>query len=437
MDMANCSLRWLGLTEIQAGEIQAGELNQREAMMTHGNSGVGRWALLALLALLLATPGHGELTANWRSSAEDAALAGAPDIVHGEWMAVRPGGSPVRLHRYRLAKEGGPKPKASLLYLPGTFMNGRVALAAEEHNLWVYLARRGVEVFTLDYRSSSLSRLPGADVDPQILEHWTLARYLEDVQHAAWQVRRLSGRQKLFVAGFSRGVTFAYGLALSEPDGVGGVVALDGYFKHHAPKNSDDFDTRRAALDAAGDWLLDVGGSRGWEARQALMRAAAADPRGPALGQDTGTVGEQLGEILFFAYGPGALANTRVGISRIEILATLMQAYDRYYPKIHSLEAEVLAAWADYPRSSLDDSLGEVELPVIFFGSSGMGSEFLLNGIHSAALLAGGKAEIHLLEGWGHLDILVANEAPEKVFKPLLTWLEGQIPQARRVGPRD
>ena len=32
-------------------------------------------------------------------------------------------------------------------------MNGEIALTDEDHNLWIFLARRGVEVFTLDYRT--------------------------------------------------------------------------------------------------------------------------------------------------------------------------------------------------------------------------------------------------------------------------------------------
>jgi hypothetical protein len=72
----------------------------------------------------------------------------------------------------------------------------------------------------------------------------------------------------------------------------------------------------------------------------------------------------------------------------------------------------------------LDDALGKIRLPVIFFGSTGMGSQFLMHGIHSASLLSGGTPELHVLEGWGHLDILVAEEAARRVYAPLLAWIE-------------
>ncbi len=32
-------------------------------------------------------------------------------------------------------------------------MNGELALKQEKYNLWLHLARRGVDVYTLDYRT--------------------------------------------------------------------------------------------------------------------------------------------------------------------------------------------------------------------------------------------------------------------------------------------
>ena len=71
-----------------------------------------------------------------------AARAEPPDIKETRWESGRPPGGTydhIRVHRYRTA---GPA-KAALLYLPGTNMNGQVALADEDHNLWIFLARRG------------------------------------------------------------------------------------------------------------------------------------------------------------------------------------------------------------------------------------------------------------------------------------------------------
>lgn len=58
----------------------------------------------------------------------------------------------VRLHRYR--RNG--TPFATMIYLPGTHMNGVSMITDESHNLWLYLAARGVEVFALDYRTHAI-----------------------------------------------------------------------------------------------------------------------------------------------------------------------------------------------------------------------------------------------------------------------------------------
>ena len=68
------------------------------------------------------------------------------------------------------------------------------------------------------------------------------------------------------------------------------------------------------------------------------MTAAAADPKGPALDAKFPTVGEQLSQILYGAWGPGGLANPVDGLSRPQVLATLLGSYDHYYPTLQDVE---------------------------------------------------------------------------------------------------
>ena len=109
-----------------------------------------RFPALALAVLAAASASAAEPV--WTAAAE-APLSGATDVRETRWESARPPGGAydhIRVHRYRTA---GPA-KAALLYLPGTNQNGQVALADEDHNLWVFLARRGVEVYALDYRTA-------------------------------------------------------------------------------------------------------------------------------------------------------------------------------------------------------------------------------------------------------------------------------------------
>lgn len=344
------------------------------------------------------------------------------------WQTSRPSGGEydrIELHRYR----GGKDSYATVLYLPGTNMNGEAAIGDPDYNLWFYLAQRGVEVFALDYRTRFVPATGLEDLS--FMRDWSLASFVEDAAEAAALVRREGARQRIFIAGFSRGVTIAYGLAIAQvPENLGGVIALDGLFKNHAPKGTFDREAAIEKLESAGVFASDVAGSRGWEWRQKLMRATVANPYGPAQDPDFETVGQELSQVLYGAWGPGALANPIDDFSRPEVLAKLLAGYDRFYPTIQNVDGASLADYVDDPSTATDDGWTDLQTPVLYFGSTGMqflgGGSWLLNGIFSAAEAGGKDVTIHVLEGYGHLDVLVGENARSDVFEPVLEWIEAR-----------
>lgn len=378
--------------------------------------GAGGRALVGLALLCATAPAA---AAGFAVSRPEASLAGAPDVLETIWSAPRPPAGPydrVGLHRYR---RPGPS-RAALLYLPGTNMNGVAALTDEEHNLWIFLARRGVEVYTVDYRTHAL---PAAGVsDVGFMRGWTLQAFVDDVREAAQQARAESGQARLFVAGFSRGVSIAYAYAASEPAGVQGLVALDGAFKNHAPKHAYDAVAELQKLEASGAWASDVAGRMGWEARQKLMDAAAADPDGPASDPQFRSIGEQLSQILYSAWRPGGLANAKGGLSRPQLLARLLRGYDRYYPAVQDVDGRSIADRDDDPRTPLDDGWGKMKTPILSFTSTGMGGDWLLNSIYSADKSGSSDVTLNVLERYGHLDVIAGERARAEVFEPTLAW---------------
>ncbi len=89
--------------------------------------------------------------AGWQTTVEHRTIAGNPDLFETAWQTARPGGAydKIAVHRY-----AGVNPrKIAFLYLPGTNMNGELALTDERYNLWLYLAHRGFDVYALDYRT--------------------------------------------------------------------------------------------------------------------------------------------------------------------------------------------------------------------------------------------------------------------------------------------
>jgi hypothetical protein len=387
-------------------------------------------AAVAGAALLAPAAGRAQDVA-WRVERADAPVAGT-DVLESRWQLARAPGAPadrIQLHRYRTRA-----PRHAVLYfLPGTNMNGQAAVTDEDHNLWLFLARRGVEVFTLDYRTHFLPA--EAPPDLQALRGWTVETFVDDIRAAGRKGREESGGARLFVAGFSRGVSLAYAYAGVEPEAVAGLVALDGAFKNHAPKARYDRATEAAKLESAASWARDLAGRSGWPARLQLMQSAAASPDAPALDAKYATVGAQVADVLYNAWQPGALANPKDGLSKPQVLARLLVGYDRYYPAVQDVDGRAIADREDDPATAVDDRWGELSLPILYFGATGMGTEWLLDGIHSAGASGSKDVTIHVLERYGHLDVIVGEQARRDVFEPMLAWILARAAAGSTSGP--
>jgi len=363
----------------------------------------------------------GAFAAEWSVSLAPSSIEPVADVSEARWVSERPPLGPhdtIQLHRY----QGEGLSTAALLYLPGTNMNGQIAVSEENHNLWLFLARRGVSVYALDYRTHSVP--PLALADASFMEAWTMRAFVEDAAAALDLIGEKEPGLPLFVAGFSRGVWLGYGLvATQEPGSLAGFVALDGAFKSYRARELYDYEAALAAFVERGNWASDVAAGIGWQARDSLMKAAGHDPEGPALAEGFATVGEQVATILQNAWRPGGLANPLGGMSRARILARLLEGYDRYYPAIQNIESAAIADFDDNPALRLDDRWGELDLPILYFGATNMGADWLLDGIYSASKSGSKDVTIHVLEEYGHLDVLVGERAREDVFEPLLEWI--------------
>jgi hypothetical protein len=62
-------------------------------------------------------------------------------------------------------------------------------------------------------------------------------------------------------------------------------------------------------------------------------------------------------------------------------------------------------------------------VPILAFTSTGMGADWQANIRHSAEASGSKDVTVHVLQDYGHLDVLVAEEAPRTVFQPVLDWV--------------
>ena len=208
--------------------------------------------LLLVCASVAATP--------WTLSRTEQPLRAGTDVRETRWIQSRPPGGVadrIQVHRYR----GRVPAVATLVYLPGTNMNGEAVLEDADHNLWIFLAQRGVEVYALDYRTHFVS---DGTTDFAFMKTWGIGAFVDDARQAVALARRESGRSRVFVAGFSRGVSLAWAWAATEPpEAVAGLIALDGAFKKHAPANKYDLAGEREKWQRKGVWASDVGAGIG------------------------------------------------------------------------------------------------------------------------------------------------------------------------------
>jgi pimeloyl-ACP methyl ester carboxylesterase len=359
----------------------------------------------AVVALLLAAPAA---ALQWQVAAPEAPL-GDSGVTVTRWLA------PVDSDTIGLNRFANPATPADaiVLYLPGTNMNGQATITDERHNLWLFLANRGIAVFTLDYRSHFVAP---DEHDLERLADWTADTYVADARHALEHIHAQHPELPVFVMGFSRGAGLAYGLACMAAPRIAGLVALDGGFKRPADDRPIDYATEVAHWRAQGEWADDVAGRRGWAGRQALMQAAIDGDAGDR---------EALAGVLYNAWGPGRLANPD-SVSDTVVLARLMIGYDRYYPSVQNLDGRAIAAARNAPHTPIDDCWGDMNVPILAVEAERFGG--MVPGTRYSAEASGsGDVEVVSLPGFGHLDVLVARTAVEAVFEPVLGWLRARL----------
>ncbi len=377
------------------------------------NANRRRIAVALAIALAVAIPCTRPLEAAAQTFAAmggERALARTPGIYEWHWVAAR-GPSPfdrIGVHRIAAGPRAPAHPGVVMLYLPGTNMNGEIAIDDERYSMPVYLAAHGVDVWTLDYRTHFVA----PDTAPEglaAMAGWTGGLFVDDVAAAAAFVCAQTHTGRIFVAGFSRGAAFAYLFAAEHPQQLAGLAILDGFIPRGAPRAPP---TGRVADDIGGRRLT-------YEKRRALLEAVIRDPGGPAPLPEFKTAAENLEHVVYSADGlfggHGGLANPQGGFSDPAVLARVLIRYDRWWPaaqeRDNPFDASVLAR------------LRASRIPVIAFSSTNIGPRWSAMVAASAAATGSKDVTVKRLAGWGHLDVICGTHAESEVFAPLLAWL--------------
>ena len=338
------------------------------------------------------------------------ALNGAAGIYEWHFIAER-GPSPfdrIGLHRIANGPAAPAHPGIVMLYLPGTNMNGEVAIDDQRYSMPLYLAAHGVDVWAMDYRTHFVPPdIPAEKL--AMMTGWTSRVFESDIEAAATFVSAKTHSEKLFVAGFSRGASFAYLFAAMHPQNVAGLAILDGFIP------------RRPALSMpAGRVADDIGGRHlTFDKRRALMEAVIRDPGGPAPLPKYKTAAENLEHVVHDADGVfgghGGLANPQGGFSDPSVLARVLIGYDRWWPAAQDYDNPFDASALARLRAS--------KIPVIAFSSTNISAQWPAMVTESAAATGSAEVTVKRLDGWGHLDVICGTHAESEVYAPMLAWL--------------
>jgi pimeloyl-ACP methyl ester carboxylesterase len=334
---------------------------------------------------------------------------GAPHVSEWVFQAGR-GSSPfdrIALHRVTLGPNPPVHPNLVMLYLPGTNMNGEVANDDPRYSLPLFMASHGVDFWALDYRTHFVPPAASAS-DLATLKGWTNEVFESDIDAAVRFIAATTGRERIFVGGFSRGVSFAYLYAAFHPSRVAGLMMFDGWIPDH-----------KASSPPPARYADDIGGRHlTYEKRNVLLEIVIKDPNAPAPIPKYKTAGENLERVVYDSAdfgGHGGLANPMGGFSTPDVLARVLIRYDRYWPAIQDGENSFTPA--------ILESLERSKIPVLAFSSTNISKEWPARVTKSASSTGGSDVTVKQLAGWGHLDIICGTHAEDQVFEPALEWL--------------
>ena len=336
-------------------------------------------------------------------------FASVPDV-HEYLFDARRGRSsfdPIALHRVTQSITRSAN-QPVVLYLPGTWMNGTVAPDDPRYSLALFLAAHGIDCWTLDYRTHFIPP-EAAQSDLGELKSWTNELFESDIETASQFVIATTGRRRIVVAGFSRGVSFAYQYAADHPQTVARLLLFDGYIGHG-----------ETGAVASGTYAEDVAGKHlTWDNRAALLRLVIANPHAPAPIAKYKDAADNLNHVVYDSAGfggKGGLANPFGGFSDPSILARVLITYDRYWPITQDYED----SFTPVKMAALQRS----QIPVLAFSSTNIAPDWSDRVARSAAVTDSPKTRVIKLDGWGHLDVICGRQAEREVFAPALEWIK-------------
>ncbi|MBN1625576.1 MAG: DUF1749 domain-containing protein [Deltaproteobacteria bacterium] len=352
----------------------------------------------------------------------------------------------------RLCLKDGSADQGVVVYLPPSGTSARLYTDSENYDFRIYLANRGYAVFSVDYRSSFIAE---DENDISSLAGFRTSVTLSDIQQAIAYVKELAGVDKVFLTGHSTGARYVYLYACSRwQEDLAGMIPMDGspweMDGRPAAESTLDIEQGYAAL-LQGDTAVNRELFKSWgmepgehyydvvltnfapEFGPAVYIYYASGPNAPSPVPGFPTVTDYLADQFYTVWGDKQLTNVLNGYSTVEVLLDfVIRAGVDHWPIVDYLEDAYLGNWAgEPPLSALQFSkdISSVNIPILVFASQewtdALGYQYRWKR-EGFEMIKSADRQYVLLDGFGHLDVLVGEYAKDRVYKVLYDWLEAR-----------
>lgn len=377
-------------------------------------------------------------------------------LVHWVWETARPPYGPfdkIKLHRV-VKKTRIFFNRKVIFMIPGTWNAGGWSEITDPNvNTMLFLANNNYDVYTLDFRSMNIpdmdyEQFSELGMDISSTTDWTYGVFREDIKACVNFIKKLSSVDKVFMSGFSRGGYHMYIYASKYQDDLLGMVAFDINVKDLPPQGTpldeaaynqvvdlfkagllEDPMTSGVMPWIYGAFFLDTLNYNNWKLAGVLPYSK--NMVGGVLPAGFDVISDYVADNVHhlwdpFQLGEGALSNYHGGYIDREVLVKSINEFSRYYPHIQSLEDTQMEAYDDVPYFDYDDN--NISLPMIAFLTNYIGCPYSICLMDIFPNITQSEDfTLHLLEGYGHMDVLFGKNSLTDVKQPLLDWLNDHM----------
>ncbi|MEM2143791.1 MAG: alpha/beta fold hydrolase [Candidatus Jordarchaeaceae archaeon] len=382
----------------------------------------------------------------WNLTVDGRGVKAYPDLREYVWTTNRPPyGAFDKIALHRLVKLGI-ETKGVVFILPGTWSNGEQLIsnppedrwtAYENYSLALYLANRGYDVYSIDYRTHFVPIYLNTS-QLSFMADWGWDAWISDIKAAVELAKEVSGAERIYLAGESFGGTAAMNYAsIYWAEDLKGIILLDG---GTGGKNSslvtNTFNLPQAIniMIINGTWATEVGSP----GAIFLFKYADQYPDAPAnipgtdiplepqinplTGQPWANITEYLAFSIHMSWGPGVVSNIYGGYGKASIMIHIEAGFDRYWPTRLTLESQAIINWDNCPyvTNDFDDNYINIDVPLLAYTSGNFGLRYFGPFIHGIA--NPDFTGIYLM-GYGHLDVYAGEYSERDVNIPTYQWL--------------